>query len=708
MADATIQVIIDAYTRGLEDGMKRAEQSTDKAADSMTARLADINQAAQLMQRTITDVSGIVGGIYDIGKEGAQLADLERRFARIMGGADAASSALKKLRTATKHTVSDAELMEQAMSLVTSGLADNAEEMAIIMKTVSALGPGAGLTVSAGKAMLDYTTMINNGLTSVRMRADDLGISYTNVETRMKELEKQGYSTRDALQQAVNEDMLRVYDEVGLGAETAATKMAQAETSLANFADEAKRGFIPVSSEIAGGLQGLVNLLWQTSDNIPVLVDGLYKIMAGLQGVLPLLEQFGLAWIELGHGLAALLSGDFAEFERRLGNFMETLKNSATVAGYEVRNAYESYVEMYKGVDEGADVATDSLGELVDETDEAAEKYEKFAEDVEKARQQLSDRLAALDLRDARRAEDVAIQAARRQEDIAIQTARRREDMARQLNASIAQAHAQAALSQAQAANQRAEALLNVERDYQKRLRDIQRDYALEASDAIKARDALALVRARERRDRELTEAQEQRQEARQDAERAYQQQLQQIQQALQLQIQAALEAHRQQEEDLQRSLRRQEEDEAISARRREEDARRSRMREEMDARAAFNAFRISRLQEYSILYADYAAHLSRMRAAGSSYGAYASHFTPSYQEGTPFVPMTGTYLLHQGEAVIPADQNPYAGGGGGMLGGVTINQNYVFQGSFSEAEKQWFRQTARQESLNALNEVIA
>jgi len=29
----------------------------------------------------------------------------------------------------------------------------------------------------------------------------------------------------------------------------------------------------------------------------------------------------------------------------------------------------------------------------------------------------------------------------------------------------------------------------------------------------------------------------------------------------------------------------------------------------------------------------------------------------PEYQYGTPYVPRTGTYLLHQGEAVIPASQ---------------------------------------------------
>lgn len=32
-----------------------------------------------------------------------------------------------------------------------------------------------------------------------------------------------------------------------------------------------------------------------------------------------------------------------------------------------------------------------------------------------------------------------------------------------------------------------------------------------------------------------------------------------------------------------------------------------------------------------------------------------------SYKKGTPSVPKTGTYKLHEGEAVIPADKNPYS-----------------------------------------------
>ena len=53
--------------------------------------------------------------------------------------------------------------------------------------------------------------------------------------------------------------------------------------------------------------------------------------------------------------------------------------------------------------------------------------------------------------------------------------------------------------------------------------------------------------------------------------------------------------------------------------------------------------------------------------------GASSSSVSGSYATGTNYVPETGLYLLHQGEAVIPAAQNNGSVG----TGGSTIIQNY-------------------------------
>ena len=47
--------------------------------------------------------------------------------------------------------------------------------------------------------------------------------------------------------------------------------------------------------------------------------------------------------------------------------------------------------------------------------------------------------------------------------------------------------------------------------------------------------------------------------------------------------------------------------------------------------------------------------------------------------------------------------------GGGGVRrsSAVTVNQNFQFHGSFSEADRQWFRHAAREEAIAAVDEVI-
>jgi hypothetical protein len=50
----------------------------------------------------------------------------------------------------------------------------------------------------------------------------------------------------------------------------------------------------------------------------------------------------------------------------------------------------------------------------------------------------------------------------------------------------------------------------------------------------------------------------------------------------------------------------------------------------------------------------------------GSLPGFSTTIYPFSFAKGTPFVPFTGLALLHKGEAVIPANQNPFNGGGGG------------------------------------------
>jgi hypothetical protein len=99
----------------------------------------------------------------------------------------------------------------------------------------------------------------------------------------------------------------------------------------------------------------------------------------------------------------------------------------------------------------------------------------------------------------------------------------------------------------------------------------------------------------------------------------------------------------------------------------------------------------ISRLSPYFENYADEGYQGEPMSVSSPSFdvGDYAP--IDSFQSGTPYVPKTGLYELHQGEKVIPPNgsrqkslNNTLAGGGGGggnvviNLGGVSINAGGV------------------------------
>ncbi len=59
------------------------------------------------------------------------------------------------------------------------------------------------------------------------------------------------------------------------------------------------------------------------------------------------------------------------------------------------------------------------------------------------------------------------------------------------------------------------------------------------------------------------------------------------------------------------------------------------------------------------------------LNPTGTVFGAISS--AAIYAEGTDYVPRTGLAFLHQGEAVIPANQNP-GGGYSGAGAGITLN----------------------------------
>jgi len=77
----------------------------------------------------------------------------------------------------------------------------------------------------------------------------------------------------------------------------------------------------------------------------------------------------------------------------------------------------------------------------------------------------------------------------------------------------------------------------------------------------------------------------------------------------------------------------------------------------------------------------DFLDNLFNAESEANQANLSPSYRFPSYDVGTPYVPATGLALIHKGEAVIPADQNPYTHG---ALATTTIN---IYPKSLSQSE---------------------
>jgi hypothetical protein len=73
---------------------------------------------------------------------------------------------------------------------------------------------------------------------------------------------------------------------------------------------------------------------------------------------------------------------------------------------------------------------------------------------------------------------------------------------------------------------------------------------------------------------------------------------------------------------------------------------------------------------------AHYGANLDKYFASSPniSPGTFMNNTLPSYAVGTPYVPQTGLALIHQGERIIPADQNKPGYGGITIAGDIVIH----------------------------------
>jgi len=247
-----LQAIIDFVYKG--DGVNQATSALGKLGqtgksigEAWGAIATPLNQTIQIFQQ----VGQAAQQAYEFVAEGTQLARAEQQFTALAGSIGSTADALLgDLKTATRGTISDFELMKSATSIMSLGLADTSEETVRLASLVGKLGWD----------MNQVTLTLANQST---MRLDALGLSVSDVTNRVDALKEAGYSADQAFKFAILEAGEEKVKLLGDAADTTAGKLAILEANAANFKDTAQAAF---SQELITNINDMAGGLFESAD----------------------------------------------------------------------------------------------------------------------------------------------------------------------------------------------------------------------------------------------------------------------------------------------------------------------------------------------------------------------------------------------------------------------------------------------------------
>ena len=252
---ASLFAKIGADTSGLNQGLSdaskaigRTKENTMSLATSMgalTASFAAVGAAGKL--------------IWDTGKEGAAIERAQTGFEMLSGSASVAAENLEMLRTVTRNTRSDFELMQGASNLMALGLAEDATQLGQIMKNVEALGSRFGGTMQVFQLMMSNQSL---------MRIDSFGIGVEEATKRIDEFKEAGMSAEQAFNTAILELMEEKYVSLGGAVQDSALAYEQLEANFKNISDAMKMQVSTAIGPLVGGYAEFMNATIQADESL--------------------------------------------------------------------------------------------------------------------------------------------------------------------------------------------------------------------------------------------------------------------------------------------------------------------------------------------------------------------------------------------------------------------------------------------------------
>ena len=300
--------------------LQRMNSGLTDAKNAWLAIATPIQSTIQILQQ----VGRTAKQAYEFISEGTQLSLAQDKFDALSKSIGTTADALLgDLKTATRGTISDAQLMASATSIMSLGLADTSEETVRLASLVGKLGWD----------MNQVTLTLANQST---MRLDSLGLSVSDVTDRVDALKAAGYSADQAFKFAILEAGEEKVKLLGDAADTTAGKLAILEANAANFKDSAQAAF---SQELIS--------------NVNDLAGGLFESAEGA-------SSFGEAF---GKGVAAYLGGNLF---KAASEQVDTLNKSTYVLANQSMPALERQLEQERAAMIASMTAIDDRREAIE------------------------------------------------------------------------------------------------------------------------------------------------------------------------------------------------------------------------------------------------------------------------------------------------------------------------------------------------------
>ena len=238
MADANLRIVIDALNKAGDDlkglekqlkGVDKTSKDTGKATGNLADGFKSFMVTAGMVAAGVGTAVVALKKFYDFAKQGAELEYTADKFDRLADSiGTTADVLLTELRTATRGTRSDMELMASATDFVALGFAKTKDE-AVRLATV------------AGALNMNMNQLVLTLAGQTTMRFDQLGVAVEGFDERLQALKATGMDTNAAFKEAFLQQAEAQIGKVGNAADSAAGSFMKLEASIKNLGDNSKK-----------------------------------------------------------------------------------------------------------------------------------------------------------------------------------------------------------------------------------------------------------------------------------------------------------------------------------------------------------------------------------------------------------------------------------------------------------------------------------